>query len=418
MIIEKYIRNLLYEHDCVVIPDFGGFIAHYVSASVHPIRHTFVPPSKEIAFNEMLKLNDGVLISYVASGEGVSREEAANRVREFAEGVKNGIQHNQKYVFEEIGTLSLNVEQKLQFVPCRHINYLSESFGLPELIHKPIDRIPSIPRFRVKDRPAAPVPAISEEKPIPVKGEEPVVFRALPKSRFRRGIVYALGLPAVFGMSAIVGYLLFVENDKSLASFSPFNSWVQSIPEDEAVLDTDTSFVSATTGPNGLALAGEPEPEANSPVEEAPRALQDPEPPSMEAETNIPVAPKEEVAKAADSQKVLVKVKPEPAEVKAEKEILVKKVEPAKPAAKGDVVVSGNTVPRYYVIVGGFGVKANAFKLVKALKKQGNDQASVLWPEEKGLHKVSAADFDRPELAAAKALELKARYSSAWVFKF
>ncbi len=99
MIIEKYIRNLLYEHDCVVIPDFGGFIAHYVSASVHPIRHTFVPPSKEIAFNEMLKLNDGVLISYVASGEGVSREEAANRVREFAEGVKNGIRHNQKYVF-------------------------------------------------------------------------------------------------------------------------------------------------------------------------------------------------------------------------------------------------------------------------------------------------------------------------------
>ncbi len=409
----------MYEHDCVVIPDFGGFIAHYVSASVHPIRHTFVPPSKEIAFNEMLKLNDGVLISYVASGEGVSREEAANRVREFAEGVKNGIRHNQKYVFEEIGTLSLNVEQKLQFEPCRHINYLSESFGLPELIHKPIDRIPSIPRFRVKDRPAVPpVPVVSEEKQVPVKGEEPVVFRALPGPRFRRGLVYALGLPAVFGMSAIIGYLLFLDNDKSLASFSPFNSWVQAIPEDEAILDTDTSFVSATTDPHGLAQAGEPEPEAIVPAEEEGQALPVSGPPVAVVEAEAPPAPREEVAKAADSQKVRVKEKPAPAEVKAEKETLVKKVEPVKPAAKGDVVISGNAIPRYYVIVGGFGVKANAFKLVTALKKQGNDQASVLWPEEKGLHKVSAADFDRPELAAAKAIELKARYSSAWVFKF
>ncbi len=74
--IEKYIKYLLFEHDCVVIPDFGGFIANYVSADIHPIRHTFVPPSKNIAFNEMLKLNDGLLVAHIANHEHISREEA------------------------------------------------------------------------------------------------------------------------------------------------------------------------------------------------------------------------------------------------------------------------------------------------------------------------------------------------------
>jgi hypothetical protein len=417
MIVEKYIRSLLYEHDCVVIPDFGGFIAHYTSASVHPIRHTFVPPSKEIAFNEMLKLNDGMLISYIASGEGINREEAAKKVRDFAESVRDGIRRHQKYVFEEIGTLTLNYEQKLQFEPFKHINYLGESFGLPELIHKPIDRAPVLPKFRVKDRPVAAASSASGEKPAVAPEQPPVFFRNTPKSRFRRGLVYALGIPAVFGMSALIGYLWFTDNDKEMASLNPFHNYIEDrTRQEDTVDDVDTSYVLNTSA---VAL---PPAEETTPAETA-TAPAEPtvgkEADEWPAEPVAPVAevPKEEklpkktaTAKAADApEKMLVRdAAPKPAEPKAE---------PKKVAAP-EIITEANAAPRYYLIVGGFGVKGNAFKLKKQLQKAGFTGASVLHPAGKGLHKVSAADFDNPEAAAAKAGELKGDYASVWVFKF
>jgi|GEM_PF-1645657 len=421
MIVEKYIRSLLYEHDCVVIPDFGGFIAHYTSASVHPIRHTFVPPSKEIAFNEMLKLNDGMLISYIASGEGISREEAAKKVRDFAESVRDDIRRHQKYVFEEIGTLTLNFEQKLQFQPFKHINYLGESFGLPELIHKPVDRAPVLPKFRVKDRPVAAAAPAGGEKPVPAAEQPPVRFRNAPKSRFRRGLVYALGIPAVFGMSALIGYLWFTDNDKEMASLNPFHTYIEDrTRQEDAVDDVDTSYVLNTSA---VAL---PPVEETAPADaQAPpvagslggEAIEPtPEPPALVAKAPAAesLPKKNPTAKAADAaEKSLAReTAPKPVEPKVEP-----KAEPKKAAAP-EIITQPNAAPRYYLIVGGFGVKDNAFKLKKQLQQAGLSGASVLHPDGKGLHKVSAADFDQPEAAAAKVAELKGQYASVWVFKF
>lgn len=57
----RHIEVLLLEHDCVIVPDFGGFIAtrqpaHYVFAEQH-----FTPPVRVITFNKDLKDNDGLL---------------------------------------------------------------------------------------------------------------------------------------------------------------------------------------------------------------------------------------------------------------------------------------------------------------------------------------------------------------------
>ena len=413
MIVEKYIRSLLYEHDCVVIPDFGGFIAHYTSASVHPIRHTFVPPSKEIAFNEMLKLNDGMLISYIASGEGINREEAAKKVRDFADSVRDDIRRHQKYVFEEIGTLTLNFEQKLQFEPFKHINYLGESFGLPELIHKPIDRAPVLPKFRVKDRPVAAAISAGGEKPVPAAEPTPVFFRNTPKARFRRGPVYALGIPAVFGMSALIGYLWFTDNDKEMASLNPFHNYIEDrTRKEDAADDIDTSYVLNTS----VALpppVEEAVPADTHVTQEENRVGAQVEAPAPEPAAPVAEEPKEEklpkkslTAKAADAT-----------EKAMARETAPKPVEPKKAVAP-EIISQPNAAPRYYLIVGGFGVKDNAFKLKKQLQKSGFGGASVLHPQDKGLHKVSAADFDTPEAAAAKAAELKGEYASVWVFKF
>ena len=58
----KHIEYLLLENDCVIIPDFGGFIAHYQPSYYDEVEHVFMPPIRTIGFNPQLSMNDGLLV--------------------------------------------------------------------------------------------------------------------------------------------------------------------------------------------------------------------------------------------------------------------------------------------------------------------------------------------------------------------
>ena len=65
--VSYYISELLFLHDCVIIPDFGGFIGKKRSAILNTTTGTLNPPSKQIVFNKNLNANDGLLISYISN---------------------------------------------------------------------------------------------------------------------------------------------------------------------------------------------------------------------------------------------------------------------------------------------------------------------------------------------------------------
>ena len=64
----QHIEALLLENDCVIVPNFGGFVAHYAPATYVKEENLFLPPTRTIGFNPQLKLNDGVLVqSYMSA---------------------------------------------------------------------------------------------------------------------------------------------------------------------------------------------------------------------------------------------------------------------------------------------------------------------------------------------------------------
>ncbi|PWQ83354.1 hypothetical protein DKY64_22535, partial [Stenotrophomonas maltophilia] len=73
-----------------------------------------------------------------------------------------------------------------------------------------------------------------------------------------------------------------------------------------------------------------------------------------------------------------------------------------------------------YVIIGGFSVEKNAYKLRNQLAAKGNTGSRVIVPKSAGnLLKVSYTDYDTFNAAAEKAQELKAEYgNSVWVLKY
>lgn len=145
MNIEKNISELLFEHDCVIIPDFGGFVCNYSSARVQRQKHQFYPPYKRISFNRNLKNNDGLLANQVAQVQGISYADSNRIISEYVSNLKKDLNSNKRFVFNNIGTIYLGEESNLLFEQDEKVNYLPESFGLsvfnsPAIKSEPIER--------------------------------------------------------------------------------------------------------------------------------------------------------------------------------------------------------------------------------------------------------------------------------------
>ena len=89
--INKHISFLLCEHNCVVIPDFGGFVANYESARIDSRSHFMYAPKKSIVFNKSLQNNDGLLVNEIASCEGLTFKQAKKELDKYVLDLKESL---------------------------------------------------------------------------------------------------------------------------------------------------------------------------------------------------------------------------------------------------------------------------------------------------------------------------------------
>lgn len=140
MIIEKHISALLYRYQCVTVPGFGAFITETVSARYNETSNTFAPPKKTILFNSLLQQNDGLLANHIALEEQISFNEAVVLIQDQISLWKEELSNKKVVYLKNIGELSLNSEQKIQFEPVGSTNYLTSSFGLTAVMATALTR--------------------------------------------------------------------------------------------------------------------------------------------------------------------------------------------------------------------------------------------------------------------------------------
>jgi len=147
---DTYISDLLYRHDCVIVPGLGGFITNYRSAQIHPVSHTLRPPSKSISFNVQLQTNDGLLANYISACESISFATAQTKIEHFVKSIQNDLEHKKEAKLAKVGVLSSDLNGKISFEPDNTINYLLDSFGLDTVQSPAIIRtskVVSLPKF-------------------------------------------------------------------------------------------------------------------------------------------------------------------------------------------------------------------------------------------------------------------------------
>lgn len=201
--IDKHISELLYEYDCVIVPNLGGFVSNYLPARIHPTQHTFSPPSKSIVFNKNLKHNDGLLANHVANGLNTDYTGALKHIDLFVNHTNVQLKAGKKVKIEDVGTLYWDVERNIQFEPSTK-NYLLEAFGLVQF-----------------QSPAIKGDTLGKRIEKQLKDREPV---ALPnkKRTIKRIIALTIAVPLIAALIWIPYKTGFLKNTDN-ASLNPFH---------------------------------------------------------------------------------------------------------------------------------------------------------------------------------------------------
>lgn len=134
--IHYHIKTLLSTYDCVIIPDFGAFIADYCPPVVSDEQSTI--PGKDILFNRSLTRNDGLLINALIEEKGIEYAEAKLEIERYVKEINRRLNGGETICIDGIGELSLDEAGFVQFVANENNTCLLSSYGLKPITLKKI----------------------------------------------------------------------------------------------------------------------------------------------------------------------------------------------------------------------------------------------------------------------------------------
>lgn len=388
MELSVYITSLLHQHDCVVVPNFGGFIANYRSAVIDEQLNRILPPSKEILFNPNLLKNDGLLSNEIANKKALSYNDALEFIRESVEEWKADLNKGNRVEVGEIGFLFMQ-DGKITFEQNREVNLLMSAYGLssvkflsfeekktPEIAPKAIEEV--IPESVEKVVPIEPKQEILTARKVVEKAQRPTVKLEQPvadeqvkektdkkrKTGFLKYAVAAATIPVLFYAYWIPMKTDFMDTGKiQLADFNP----IKSAPARKYQMRID---------------AFEPNPiQTNASWEDLTEHLSE----------NV------SVYNYHFDDELYIPIRLDKSASTKSQDIALKK----------DL--------NYHVIAGCFSVESNAHQLVDDLTKKG--YAASIFDKKGGLYRVSAGDFAHNEEANDALDQFRNKGFSGWILK-
>ena len=245
--VQNHIKELLFEQDCVVIPEFGGFVTNFDCAKINSTNRFIAPPQKWLAFNALLKNDDGLLSNFIAKEENVSLSQANLKIKTFVEETRNSLRSDKTYSIEGLGTFSQNDEERIQFQPKLTTNFYSESFGMENIFLKKSESIQNELQVVVKPNTVSnttikQVFSNDDREPMAevLENEEAYSHK---RGRFSKVLPYVYGIA---GSIMLFSAIYFLDNQKSnLSSLNPFQSQKLSQPVGKQIVKEDVAVVTS-----------------------------------------------------------------------------------------------------------------------------------------------------------------------------
>lgn len=115
--LSRHIELLLLEHDCIIVPGLGGFIANHQEAQYEGDEEAlFLPPYRTIRFNQQLQMNDGLLVQSYMTAYDASYPAAYMQMEADIEKVIHELEMHGEVALDRIGALKKDINGSVVFV--------------------------------------------------------------------------------------------------------------------------------------------------------------------------------------------------------------------------------------------------------------------------------------------------------------
>lgn len=113
----RHIEYLILQHDCVIVPGFGAFIATVSPARIDRELGKIIPPCRSVMFNQSVTIDDGLLANSISRKENLSFEESRQVILKEVENLKKKLLSDMCVCIGGLGEIILGEEQNMLFQP-------------------------------------------------------------------------------------------------------------------------------------------------------------------------------------------------------------------------------------------------------------------------------------------------------------
>lgn len=378
--ITNYLKELLNDNECVIIPEFGAFISKRHSATIDYANHSFIPPFKEIVFNNKLTNNDEILVDFISKKENISKEDSLTKIQNFVNQTAAILDVNNEYVMEGLGKMR-KFGNDYVFEVSHSENLLGDSFGLTEFNYKPVFRTETYQI--IKERIVVEQKAKNTEYTMAIESVEEISDTTRRKPSMFRTLAFTT-------LAFVLVFLINWTTDKSDSNFASWNPFLYSSPNEFLIEIQNLK----TSEPQNI-ISSESIAACNEEI--------------ATVETIEEIVLEEEFSEISDSE--IAEVTPE---------VQVENILATQQLNSSDSQLLSSSDPQilnsYYIIGGSFQTEASAEKCLNGIKAKGFENASTLEKNEKGYIRVYYESFAEKADALVRLDEVKSKYdNSAWL---
>jgi len=379
--ITEHLERLLLQHDCVIVPEFGGFVLQSMPVVYMCEDNSFTPSRKEIVFNPTLRHNDGLLIQSYMEAYSVDYNYAQQLVKKDVAEIRQYLDDNGECSIASIGVFYME-DNRLVFMPDENscLLFSVTSYGLPVFHFLPLSALK-------QSENSALVLEKSNNKAHTVKQKKNALFN-IPITKTFVGTVLA----------AAVGLILFLLISPPVGDVNKASYTASFVPQD--MMPKSAKHTVSTTETNQPSIDSTPVDDTGLSVTEE-------------------SADKENITKEEDEAGKLAEAKPEvkPAEVNTEVKPEEKRDNKAKAKPEAKPEKKAEVKYNYYVVIGSFNTRAQANAYLKRLKTDAAKTAKILVSD--GHVRVYAQGFQTESEAEKylRKIRQNPQHKQAWLYK-
>lgn len=359
----SHIEFLLHHHNCVIIPDFGGFVVNAVHSRKVEEGIIF-PPSCELVFNRDLTYNDGLMAQSYMKTYQLTFDSATLEIQNGVRDLKHRLYDHREVKLGPLGSLTMHEDKRIVYTPSTF--YRPAFFGLSKTVLKPL--------------------AVSEEA-ASTTNVVPIYPETRSEERTKKVRIASISAAAVAVIAVML--LFFPVGDSTVGHHSA-----------QMLSETDWFWSKPTTVQRPVAEPGEL-PSGTTAKEVVP---------SAGTASSIEVVPATDIVPVAESVSS--------AETDLSADITPEQIAPAATMEGEESHVVSEAAPKYYIILGVFSRTQTAQKMTNELTENGF--TNIGWLNRAGRIDVYVASFTDKVAARVYLKEVHAQYpdySDAWILK-